>query len=150
MSRLSDIAKKAVGNGGLTSGLEKMKLDDVIKTYPNCVTITGAELITAGGSTFPVFTFAEDETKYFSGGKALREMVEAWIEDYDGDLSAVNADLQVEPVRIRMRKTTTKAGRSFTDVGILPSLPTRIATKAANNPNYNPDTGEVADESDPF
>lgn len=139
MSKLSDIAKKTVGNGGLTGGLEKIKLDDVIKTYPEGVSITGTDLINFNGNSFPVFTFAEDETKYFSGGKALREMVEAWIEEYDGDLSAVNDDLRTEHVKIRMRKVTTKGGKTFTAVAILGTV------KA-----FNPKTGEVTDESEPF
>ena len=142
MSKLSDIAKKTVGNGSLTSGLEKIKLDEVIKAYPDGVTINGADMVNSNGNSFPVFTFAEDTSKYFSGGKALREMVEAWIEEYDGDLSAVNDDLKAEPVKIRMRKVTTKGGKTFTAVAILGTVQTAT-------PNCNPETGEV-DEDNPF
>ena len=139
MSRLSDIAKKTVGNGGLTGGLEKIKLDDVIKTYPDGVSITGADIVDNNGNSFPVFTFAEDENRYFSGGKALREMVEAWIEDYDGDLSAVNDDLRAEHVKIKMRKVTTKGGKTFTAVTILGTV------KAVDT-----ETGEVISDKNPF
>lgn len=144
MSKLSDIAKKMVGNGGLTSGLEKIKLDDVIKTYPNGVTITGAEMVSNNGSSFPVFTFAEDTSKYFSGGKALREMVEAWIEEYDGDLGSVNDELRRESVIIKMRKVNTKKGKTYTTVTIVGTVKTAADSEA--DPEYNPETGEVINE----
>lgn len=146
MSKLSDIAKKTVGNGGLTSGLEKIKLDDVIATYPDGVTITGAEMVNNNGSSFPVFTFAEDTSKYFSGGKALREMVEAWIEGYDGDLGAVNEDLQKEPVRIKMRKVNTKKGKTYTAITIVGTVKAETADPEAE-PEYDPETGEVLSDT---
>lgn len=145
MSKLSDIAKKMVGNGGLTSGLEKIKLDDVIKTYPDGVTITGTEMVNNNGSSFPVFTFAEDTSKYFSGGKALREMVEAWIEEYDGDLGAVNDELRRESVIIKMRKVNTKKGKTYTTVTIVGTVKTAADSEA--EPEYNPETGEVINET---
>ena len=146
MSKLSDIAKKTVGNGGLTSGLEKIKLDDVIATYPDGVTITGTEMVNNNGSSFPVFTFAEDTSKYFSGGKALREMVEAWIEECDGDLGLVNDELQKEPVIIKMRKVNTKKGKTYTMVTIVGTAKAATAEPEAD-PEYDPETGEVISDT---
>ena len=148
MSKLSDIAKKTVGGGGLTGGLEKIKLDEVIKAYPDGVSVTGAELINASGSTFPVFTFVENTAQYFSGGKALREMVEAWIEEYDGDLSTVNDDLKAEPVRIKMKKVTTKGGKTFTTVTILGTLQP-VEDISEPQVDYDAETGELSEDS-PF
>lgn len=141
MSKLSDIARNAVGNGGVTSGLEKIKIDELIRLYPDGVSITGVDIISYEGSRFPSFAFAEDTTKCFTGGMALIQMADAWIDEYDGDMQAINDDLRAEPVRIRMEKTTTKNKRTYTRVTILPSEPT-----------CDPQTGEImgAGASVPF
>lgn len=137
MSKLHDIARAAVGNGGLTSGLQKIKLDDLIARYPEGVSITGVDIINYEGSRFPSFTFAEDDTLCFSGGMALIQMADAWLEGYEGDIQAINEDLMREPVRIQLEKVMTKSKRTYTRVKILPSKP---------EPAYNPETGEVIDD----
>ena len=121
MSKLSDIARAVTSNGGFTSGRQKIKIDDLIARYPDGVSITGVDIIKYNGTRFPSFIFAEDDTCCFSGGLALIEMADAWVEAYDGDMQAINESLQREPVRIKLEKTKTKNKRDYTRVTVLPS-----------------------------
>lgn len=116
MSKLSNVAKKILGGGGVTGGLEKIKLDDLIKQYPGGVSVTGFDIVNYNGGYFPTFTFKENPNQYFSGGKALRELVEGWCEACDGDIGEANAQLMAEPVKLKMTKIKTKTGRDFTKV----------------------------------
>lgn len=144
MKDWKNIAKKALGGDSVTAGLEKITVDEIIKAYPDGISLTGVNVVKytdnkIGEVTFPVFTFAEDATKYFSGGKALREMVDAWIEAADGDLREVNGWLKNDPLKIRMTKIRTKTGNTFTNVQVLDDEPTVDA-----------ETGEVLTSDDPF
>jgi len=69
--------------------------------------------------SYPVFTFSEDETKFFSGGVALKRIVDNWLQNYGGDMAAINDDLQAENVKIKMEKIKTSTGRTFVKVDII-------------------------------
>ena len=140
MSNLSNIAKSAVGGGGLTRGLNKIKIDTLIANYPDGVSINGLDMIEFEGSRFPSFTFVEDPTSCFAGGSALMQMADAWLDSVE-DIEEVNRQLQHEPVRIKLEKIRTKSGRPYTRITILdtaPDLPAETPTE-----KVNPDTGEV-------
>lgn len=140
MSKLSDIARAVTGNGGVTNGRQKIKIDELIARYPDGVSITGVDIIKYEGSRFPSFIFAEDENCCFSGGLALIEMADAWVEAYDGDMQAINESLQREPVRIKLEKVKTKNKRDYTRVTVLPPKVEHV----------DEDTGEVTDDVAPF
>jgi len=135
MTNWKAIAKKALGGGSATTGLDKITVDEIIAQYPDGITLTGANIVKMGDVTFPVFTFTEEPKRYFSGGKALREMVDAWLEASDGDLREVNDWLKANPMKIRMSKVRTKSGNMFTQVETVDDEPT-----------CDPDTGEVVAE----
>lgn len=140
MSRFSDIARRSVDTrGGVTGGLEKVNIDDIIRAYPNGITITGVDRISYDGDYFYSFIFAEDPSKCFSGGKALREIADNWFDACDDDADEVNAELAAEHVRLKMEKIRTKNNRSFTKVTVLGSV------RADDEPRCNPDTGEIVD-----
>ena len=44
------------------------------------------------GKSFPVFVFSEYPDHYYNGGIILMKIVEAWLGDYEGDITALNVD----------------------------------------------------------
>lgn len=131
MSKLGDIAKSTVGT-------QAMKIDDIIEKYDGVVTINGLSYAEYKGSRIPVFSFVEGEGMSFWGGcKKLRELADAWVESC-GDLCAVNDELSMEGVRIRLSPTIkTKGGNPFRPVAILGTVKF-----------VDTETGEILQEDD--
>lgn len=136
-----EIARQALKSDGLIGDRTKIKTDDLIAKYPDCVSITGVTIVEYAETSYPAFTFAEDPTKYFTGGLKLRQMVNALIEAGDGDLSGANEEFSRKPLRVKLFKVRTKSGNTFTNVETL---------KDDDEPNCDPDTGEVLTEKVPF
>lgn len=117
---LRDVAKESTQKGGnpLLEGKEKVQVADIVATYPEGITITGATLIKKNNDEFPAFTFAEDDKSFFFGGTVLTNIFFDWLKAIgnEGDL---NAELQKEPVKIRMYDAKNKNGRTYTAVEIL-------------------------------
>ncbi len=144
-NRLENAARNAIGDDSIMEGREPIKTADIIAKYPEGICITGIAKNTYNGSTYPVFTFAEDASKYFSGGMALSKLADGIIEDYDGDMSAINADLQNTPLKIKLVKTKTKRGYNFTKVIVIGvvSKPQAVNYVDENGNNVDAETGEV-------
>ena len=149
-SRLENAARNAVGGGNLMDGREPIRIDELIKKYPNGVSITGIAKNTYNGSTYPIFTFAEDPSKYFSGGMALAQLADGLIEEFDGDLAELNETLKREHLKIKLTKTKTKRGYNFTKVIVVGIVKAENFTDE-NGKFIDADTGEVLQDVDlPF
>ena len=100
---------------------KQLKVDDVIKAYPDGITVTAFGLwIKADGSTLYPVIWAEDDKSFLWAGKVLQDILEAWLEDYSGDPEACSKALQEEGgVKIKFRKGKTKNGRDITYVDIV-------------------------------
>lgn len=142
MSRLENVARNAMGGDSIMDGREPIKTEDIIKKYPDGICITGIAKNTYNGSTYPVFTFAEEPGKYFSGATALTQLVDGMIEDYDGNLAEINADLKKEHLKIKLVKAKTKRGYNFTKVVIVGVVPVKNFVDE-NGETIDAETGEV-------
>lgn len=154
MSRLGNAIQKVNAASGLTSGRTKIKTDDLIATYPDGVHITAISKNNYNGSSYYVYTFAEDPTKFFTGGMVVAEKTGLLLEDYDGDLAELNADLQKEYLPAIFSKRRGK-NREYTDVAFLKPVPaSKFNTYTDENGNtVDAETGEVevnVDEILPF
>lgn len=119
MSKLKDLAKNAVAMNSVTTGKTKISVDTLIAIYPEGVTINAFDMVNSTNGKFPVFSFVEDTTKFFTGGKALSDMVNSWLDSYENDISAVNEELSKEPVKVKMEKIKTQNNRTFTKIEIV-------------------------------
>lgn len=146
-SRLENIARNAIGGDSIMDGREPIKTADIIAKYPDGICITGIAKNTYNGSTYPVFTFAEEPSKYFSGGTALSQMVDGMIDEYDGNLAELNSDLQKEHLKIKLVKTKTKRGYNFTKVIVVGTVPVKNIVEDENGKQIDTDTGEVIENS---
>lgn len=121
----AELAKKAVANSSVREGRERMSTDEIIRNYPDGVTITEFDLLTkrngADIMTFPTFAFAEDVTKYFNGGVMLKKIVEGWVARFDGDIEACNAALRAGGgCKIKLLPPTrTGNGNNFVPVEVI-------------------------------
>lgn len=155
-SRLENAARNAIGGDSIMDGREPMKTDEIIAKYPEGICISAIAKNTYNGSTYPVFNFAEEPSKYFSGGTALSKWVDGLIEDYDGNLAELNSDIKKEYLKIKLVKTRTKKGYNFTKVIFIGAVPVEKFGGEnyvdENGKKIDADTGEVLsdDDEDPF
>lgn len=144
MRDMLDILRDALGGGALTTGLMKMTIDDIIAQYEGIVTINGVDMRTdKKGEQYPVFTFLEDERCYFSGGTALRNMVNNAVAKDFGSVAAMSQALKVRPARIFLNKIRTKDNMPYTAAAVLNDVP---AANPSHDPPINLETGEIPDE----
>lgn len=119
MGKLNELAKKASGVSAITEGKTKISTEEVIKRYPNGVTIKAVDMFGTGDDRYAVVNIAEDDKVYFFGGKAITGMVDEFIATCDGSIDVVNMHLSDEPVKIRLTKGKTKNGRDFTSFEVV-------------------------------
>ena len=120
-----NLAKRATTLSPIMDGREKISTEDVIKKYPEGITVQEFDVVTTpdkdgNPSTYPIITFAEDNTKFLYGGKALMDMVTMWLANFEGDVeSTSNALKAAGGVKIKMRSSRTKQGLNFTKVEVI-------------------------------
>lgn len=120
-NKFQQIAEQAVSNSAVIAGHEKITTDDLIAKYPDGVTIIAFDFISrssddeSDGDGYPVFNFAEDQTKYFNGGTISSKVATGWINAYAGDIAAASADLGASGgVKFKMGHKKTKTGKNIT------------------------------------
>ena len=127
MGKLSSAAKEITSGIPVIAGLEKITTDLVIAGYPNGITVTGADLLdavdqnTGEAKKYGVVTFQEDVTKYMPCGQQLTEIIEKWFEITNApDGMQLSAALRQEGgVKIKLEKSRTQGGRSFTKATVI-------------------------------
>ena len=121
----AQLAKKATTLSHIMTGREKISTEEITTIYADGITITEFDVLTtadANGvpSTYPVLAFKEDDSKFLYGGKALMDIVAAWINNFDGDVEATSTALKAAGgVKIKMSSAKTKAGRNFTKIEVI-------------------------------
>lgn len=106
-------AEEALGVSKVIKGREKITTDEVIRLYPNGITINEFDIIGSGENSHPVFAFAEDPTKYLNGGRVAKDITDAWIAFKGGDIEAACEGLKESGgVRFKLEKVTTKLGKT--------------------------------------
>lgn len=119
MKDFKKVALDTQGGSFVYKDREKIEKDLLIATYPDGVTITGADLVTGDSGVYAVALFAENDHQYINGGKALTDIVKEWADGYE-DCEKMSADLKAAGgVRVKFLKTKTKTGRDFYSVTIV-------------------------------
>lgn len=121
----AQLAKRATTLSILMEGKEKISTEDIIKKYPEGITINEFDVITTTDAhgvpqTYPVMCFKEDSTKFLYGGKALNDIATTWLANFEGDVEATSNALKAAGgVKIKMVADKTKQGRNFTRIEII-------------------------------
>ena len=98
----------------LMTDRQKVSTDDIIKHYPDGVTITAFDFVEGKDGQYPIFLFAESPKSFFSGGVVLAKIANKWLSGFGDDLDACNAALAEHGgVKIKLESGRTKNGNSI-------------------------------------
>ena len=113
MKDLRKIAQQQTVLSSLMEGREKITMKMLVINYPNGVTVTGVDAVpdTKTGEMYSIFTFAENEKLFASGGIVFNKVVSAWISEYDNDIEMLNHDLS-EMGGVKVKFTYGKTGNN--------------------------------------
>lgn len=113
MKNFRNLARKATTLSELMVNREKIKTVDVIKNFPDGITLNSVDVIKTSDAEYPVFTFVEDSTKFYCGGIVLSKIVDTWVNEYNGDLRKLNHDLaECGGVKVKLTETKTRDGKN--------------------------------------
>lgn len=121
----ANLARKATTLSPIIEGKTKIPVSDIISNYPDGITLTNFDIISGtdqnGEATnYPVFTFAEDETKFGFGGTVLKNIVNAWLAAFDGDIDSCSKALAANGgVKLKFAQGRTKSGRNVTTIDVI-------------------------------
>lgn len=133
LSRLREIAQ-AHGDSALKLGkqlsigdIEGQELHIVRVDFSKAIVkdergnnVVDAETGAVVEKSYPVVQFAEYPDSYYAGGDALNQTVSAWRDEYNGDIAALNADLESEGgIKVAFKKESKKNGRSYVCMYVL-------------------------------
>lgn len=120
MSKFTEMAKANVNGCPLMVDRTKIGTDEIIKFYPDGITLTEFDILSVDDNYYPVILFAEDQTKFFFGGAVLSKIIASWMKDYAGDVKAASDDLKASGgVKIRMKRSKTKNNRDVVLIDVL-------------------------------
>lgn len=126
MSNLfSKLARMATTLSPIIEGKTKISVSDIIDTYPDGITIDGFDMVSGTDqngepSTYPVFTFIEDKTRFGFGGTVLKNIVNSWLAAFDGDIESCAKALAANGgVKLKFSQGKTKSGRNVTIIDVI-------------------------------
>lgn len=105
---------------------ERTKVDtaDIVAKYPDGITITAADMVEYEKDgkpvEYPILLFKENEGAFYAGGIVLKKIVAAWASGFDGDYSALSAELEKSGgVKVKLTTGRSKTGNPLTNVEVL-------------------------------
>ena len=121
MKNFRDLARKATTLSELMENREKIQTADVIKNFPDGITLNAVDIIKTSDTTYPVFTFSEDVHRFYCGGIVLSKIVDTWLDEYNGDLGLLNHDLaETGGVKVKLTEAKTRDGKNnITEVEVI-------------------------------
>lgn len=115
-----DLAKNVTSMNPLMEGRERIKADEIMKKFPNGITITDFDMIQEKDKApYPIIIFAEDDRYFHFGGTVLARVVDEWLGYYDSVEECREAFKAEGGVRITMSQGKTREGRDVTLVHVI-------------------------------
>lgn len=121
----ANLARKATTLSPIIEGKTKISVSDIIANYPEGITINGFDMINGTDqngepSTYPVFTFMEDNTRFGFGGAVLKNIINSWLAAFDGDVESCTKALAANGgVKLKFSQGRTKNGRNVTIIDVI-------------------------------
>ena len=121
----ANIARKATTLSPIIEGKTKISVGDIIENYPNGITVTAFDMVSGTDQNgnpdmYPVFVFAEDTNRFGFGGHVFKNICEAWIANFEGDIETCSKALEANGgVKLRFAQARTKAGRNVTTIEVI-------------------------------
>lgn len=115
-----EIAKKATELSELMNGREKIETGELIKKFPDGVTIMAVDMIETAEATYPVILIKEDDKVFYTGGIVLKKIVDQWLDMFDRDAEKCSEELAKDGgVMVMLEETKTKKNQNVTKVTVL-------------------------------
>jgi hypothetical protein len=113
-NKFTESAKRTTSLSRVIAGREKLEMKELVKLYPDGVTINEFDIVNGSTNSYPVFAFAEDTEKYVNGGSGMIDTVETWASMYEGDVEGASIALkECGGVKIKFEYVKTQNGRDF-------------------------------------
>ena len=113
MKNFRNLARKATTLSELMENRVKIQTSDVIKNFPDGITINAVDMIKTSDAEYPVFTFSEAPNSFYCGGIVLTKIVDTWLDEYNGDLELLNHDLvETGGVKVKLTEAKTRDGKN--------------------------------------
>ena len=121
MKNFRDLARKATTLSELMENRKKIQTSEVIKNFPDGITLNAVDVIKTSDAKYPVFTFSEDPHSFYCGGVVLVKIVDTWLDEYKGDLGLLNHDLaETGGVKVKLTEAKTRDGKNnITEVEVI-------------------------------
>lgn len=116
---MNRIAKAAEQLSGKSRGRDKMRLDEVLRLYPDGVTLNWLDERELNGNDYIIFTFTEDPNVFSSGSGDFLKLWDLLLKEFDGSISDMQEYLAANPTRIKIWKATTKNRKTYTCVSVI-------------------------------
>lgn len=117
---LAKTAKKETNSILLKYGRTLISMPDLLEACPDGFTVIqcdrdeATDPETGAKNQFPVFVCSELPDRYFRGGDALTKVFNAWMDEANGDIDALNAELlNIDGVKMGITLTTTKKNKPY-------------------------------------
>lgn len=112
-------ARKATTLSPLMENREKMPTEEIINKYPDGITVTCFDIIGTGENAYPVFIFEEEPDKFAFGGYVFKQIVDAWVNQFEGAIDDCANSLKASGgVKMIFKTSTTKNKRTVTTIEI--------------------------------
>lgn len=121
------IALDATTMSELMNGRDKMDTEELIKKYPDGVTIDFIDNVNMqqedGEENVWIFVTEEQPNKFTFGGFVLAKIFNNILAEYEGDYDAMieeyNSSLKEDKLRVKLERAKTKTKREITKVTVL-------------------------------
>ena len=125
MNRFETLAKESFNQCPLMDNREKISTNAIIADNPNGITIDGFDLIvhndpkTGEEVKYCIVTYKETPEYYYLAGQALTQVIEKWIEAYQGDIAHANKYLkEAGGCKLKLELMRTKRGNNYVRVSM--------------------------------
>ena len=121
------IALDATTMSELMNGRDKMDTEDLIKKYPNGVTIDFIDNVNMqqedGEENVWIFVTEEQPNKFTFAGFVLTKIFNNILDEFEGDyaemIETYNSALKEDKLRVKLERAKTKSKREITKVTVL-------------------------------
>ena len=120
MFNFKESAIKATTLSELMNDRIKISTEDVIKDYPDGITIEQFDSVTAGDMQYYIATIKEDAKAYINCGTVLSKVFDSFVAGFDGDIASASHELKsAGGIKVKLTKSRTRGGNSITTVTVL-------------------------------
>lgn len=121
------IALDATTMSELMNGRDKMDTEELIKKYPNGVTIDFIDNVNMqqedGEENVWIFVTEEQPNKFTFAGFVLAKIFNNILDEFEGDyaemIESYNSALKEDKLRVKLERAKTKSKREITKVTVL-------------------------------